>query len=134
MFCRHCGKEINDNAYICVGCGCKVERPEEKPAQPSFFDNYKLVAILSLVCSAVGFIIFAFASWIVGYIFIILAMLSGNPIQKAWKNAGGKKTIKYSAFRKQFAQTSADHQLLHISNIVCSIILILSIILIFLVI
>lgn len=24
-FCSKCGKEINDDAVICVGCGCKVE-------------------------------------------------------------------------------------------------------------
>ncbi len=22
MFCKHCGKEISDNAVICVHCGC----------------------------------------------------------------------------------------------------------------
>ncbi|MFR9603647.1 MAG: TM2 domain-containing protein [Rikenellaceae bacterium] len=22
MYCKHCGKEINDNAVICVHCGC----------------------------------------------------------------------------------------------------------------
>ena len=26
MFCPFCGKEIADNAYICVGCGNKVEQ------------------------------------------------------------------------------------------------------------
>ncbi len=25
MFCSKCGKEINDDAVICVHCGCKVE-------------------------------------------------------------------------------------------------------------
>ena len=24
MFCRNCGAEINDNAVICVKCGCAV--------------------------------------------------------------------------------------------------------------
>ncbi len=26
MFCSHCGKQIPDNAYICVGCGNKVQK------------------------------------------------------------------------------------------------------------
>lgn len=26
MFCTHCGAEINDEAFICVKCGCKVMR------------------------------------------------------------------------------------------------------------
>ena len=25
MFCRNCGKEINDQAVICVHCGCSVQ-------------------------------------------------------------------------------------------------------------
>lgn len=25
MFCKFCGKEINENAYICVHCGAKVK-------------------------------------------------------------------------------------------------------------
>ena len=24
MFCRNCGKELNDEAVVCVGCGCAV--------------------------------------------------------------------------------------------------------------
>lgn len=24
MFCKHCGAEINDNAVVCVKCGCAV--------------------------------------------------------------------------------------------------------------
>ena len=24
MYCKNCGKEIGDNAYICSGCGVKV--------------------------------------------------------------------------------------------------------------
>lgn len=26
MFCRHCGKEISDQAVICVGCGAEVKQ------------------------------------------------------------------------------------------------------------
>lgn len=24
MFCKHCGAEINDNAVVCIKCGCAV--------------------------------------------------------------------------------------------------------------
>lgn len=24
MFCKNCGKEISDNAYVCLNCGAKV--------------------------------------------------------------------------------------------------------------
>ncbi len=25
MFCKHCGKEVNENAVICVHCGCALK-------------------------------------------------------------------------------------------------------------
>lgn len=25
MFCKHCGTQVNDNAVICVSCGCSVK-------------------------------------------------------------------------------------------------------------
>ena len=60
MFCRHCGKEINDEAVICVHCGCAVT-PRAKPAenttttvtQPNAKD--KLVAgLLALLLGGIG--------------------------------------------------------------------------------
>ena len=32
MFCRNCGKELPENAYVCIGCGCLAE---SKPVQPT---------------------------------------------------------------------------------------------------
>ena len=26
MFCTHCGAEINDDAFVCVKCGCRVDQ------------------------------------------------------------------------------------------------------------
>ena len=26
MFCENCGKEIDDNADVCVNCGCFVKK------------------------------------------------------------------------------------------------------------
>lgn len=30
MYCRHCGKEINDKAVVCTGCGQPVENGETR--------------------------------------------------------------------------------------------------------
>jgi len=30
MFCKHCGAEINDNAVICVKCGCKTGKKQNE--------------------------------------------------------------------------------------------------------
>ena len=32
MYCPKCGKEINDEAVICVGCGCQVKQKAEASA------------------------------------------------------------------------------------------------------
>lgn len=30
MFCKNCGKEIADNAFVCPNCGVKVEEDKSK--------------------------------------------------------------------------------------------------------
>lgn len=36
MFCSKCGKEIDDAAVVCTGCGCPTQnyKKESQPAQP----------------------------------------------------------------------------------------------------
>lgn len=24
-YCKHCGKEVNDGAAVCLNCGCKID-------------------------------------------------------------------------------------------------------------
>ncbi len=24
MYCKHCGKEVKEEAYVCLNCGCKI--------------------------------------------------------------------------------------------------------------
>ena len=40
MFCNKCGNEINDEAVICVGCGCSVNNSSVEK------DNNGLITIL----------------------------------------------------------------------------------------
>lgn len=30
MFCKYCGKEVDEQAYVCTGCGCLIERTPQK--------------------------------------------------------------------------------------------------------
>ena len=39
MYCSHCGKEINDEAEICVNCGCRVK-------ETAGADNNKIIRFL----------------------------------------------------------------------------------------
>ena len=34
MFCRNCGKEVNDNAVVCVSCGAAVKPQSSKQDGP----------------------------------------------------------------------------------------------------
>lgn len=60
MFCKNCGKEIDDNAYVCPHCGVKVEKSELQSQEKntlaivgfvlSFF-----IAIAGLICSILAY-------------------------------------------------------------------------------
>ena len=54
-YCKHCGKQINDETVICPGCGCQVKEFEEDSVNPGF-------VILSVLIPIVG-IIMAIAFW-----------------------------------------------------------------------
>ncbi len=42
MYCSHCGKEIHDEAEICVHCGCRVKNAPGATAT----DNNKIIRFL----------------------------------------------------------------------------------------
>ena len=39
MYCQHCGKEINDNAVVCIHCGCAVGLEKNNVTVQSDKDN-----------------------------------------------------------------------------------------------
>ena len=62
MFCTKCGNEINDNAYICVHCGCVVNEnnaPEkEDKVVREEKDNMPIIAlVLSFFIPLAGLIV-----------------------------------------------------------------------------
>ncbi len=64
MFCKNCGKEISDNAYVCPNCGVKVENDAneknplaEKRTNPLAIVGFVLaflIPIAGLICSIIG--------------------------------------------------------------------------------
>lgn len=40
MYCSHCGKEVNENAEICMNCGCRVQ------GEKNSTDIYKVIRFL----------------------------------------------------------------------------------------
>ena len=65
MFCKNCGKEVAENAYVCTGCGCLVDKAsptktsivEEMEKQPANKITLllKIFLIISITCAALGF-------------------------------------------------------------------------------
>ena len=58
MYCRNCGKEIDDNAYVCPHCGVKVERINDQPRADADSGSKVGWGILSFLIPIVGLILF----------------------------------------------------------------------------
>ena len=57
MFCSKCGKEINDEAVVCVHCGCATQNmrtEESKKDQPIIINNNNSASSSAAASAAVG--------------------------------------------------------------------------------
>lgn len=57
MFCSKCGKEINDEAVVCVHCGCATEKfrkQESKKDQPIIINNNNSASSSAAAAAAAG--------------------------------------------------------------------------------
>ena len=56
MYCKNCGKEVNDNAVVCIHCGVAIDN---KPATNSLTGESKtgLGALLGIFLGLIGLII-----------------------------------------------------------------------------
>ncbi len=59
MYCRICGKEINDQAVICPHCGCATK---ETPIQPTRSKQLNVLSLLGFIFSLVSLLIALFGS------------------------------------------------------------------------
>ncbi len=58
MFCRKCGKEIMDDAVICVHCGCSTENNGNKVLPNADDQPSTGLAVLGFFCPIVGLILY----------------------------------------------------------------------------
>ena len=80
-FCTYCGKQVADEAVICLNCGCQVKRfaqapnvIQQPPVKHVFIEEKESsLAIWSKVCGAVSFFFGWFA---LGITAIVLAVCS----------------------------------------------------------
>lgn len=99
-YCRECGKEISENAVVCIHCGCQVK---ELKSTATVTRNNKWIALLLwfflggfgghkfyigrtdlgvayILSMTVGWLLFAIPPFIVGILLIVdlVAILSGE--------------------------------------------------------
>ena len=55
MFCKNCGKEIMDEAVVCIHCGCSTQ---DKPAKKKDSSNIGML-LIGLLIPLAGLIIWA---------------------------------------------------------------------------
>lgn len=80
-FCTYCGKEIADQAVICLHCGCKTStvanpafsQPIAQPQQILVEEEESHLAVSAKICGIISF----FIGWFVlGITAIVLAVMS----------------------------------------------------------
>ena len=58
MFCRHCGKEVKDEAVVCTSCGCSLENKPTQPVNPEYETSKTGFGVLfALLLGLIGLII-----------------------------------------------------------------------------
>lgn len=81
MFCKNCGKEIDDNAFVCVHCGVTVTSEKEVPST-----KYSPWAIVGMIVSLASLLISFFGVVpLIGIIFSCIGMK-----QTAYANVKGR--------------------------------------------
>lgn len=74
MFCTHCGAEINDDAFVCVKCGCRVDQKLPASQANAQRDDTMLTVIkvfLILGCIAEGWLLIPLAWCILGSLILV---------------------------------------------------------------
>ncbi len=88
MFCTHCGAEINDEAFICVKCGCKVyEKAPDIKVKNESDDTMSVVIKVFLIfgCISQGWLLIPLAWCVPITVNIFNCMKNGTPISTGMK-------------------------------------------------
>ena len=87
-FCEKCGKELMDDAVVCMGCGCSVGKAPAAPKPSAAVEKSggaqsSALSIVSIVVGAIG-ILMAWLIALLGYIFggaaLACALVAGKKV------------------------------------------------------
>lgn len=57
MFCKNCGKEVDEKAYVCIHCGCKLD--EEEKTENNVFESLSQAFSVIALAGILVYIIFS---------------------------------------------------------------------------
>ncbi len=63
MFCVNCGKEVDENAVICVNCGCAIKKIKQKKERNNK-ETINIITLISFLAWVVFHIVAAVDEWI----------------------------------------------------------------------
>ena len=103
-FCEKCGKEILDEAVVCPGCGCAIEKRAKQISYDDCVKGASKTNIISAVALVIGVVCALFVNVWIGVILCLVAELTAlspnSKVQKALKNnnkSSDKKEFKEKA-------------------------------------
>ena len=87
-YCRECGKEINENAVVCVHCGCAIENKNNINERSKavafllrfflgglgghkFYVNNSSMGIVYALCNTIGWFLFCIPPFVIAILNII---------------------------------------------------------------
>ena len=81
-YCNHCGKEINDDAVICINCGCSTQNNELKKS-----NSLQIAAQVFMIISTIywGFFLIPLAWCIPMTVALSNKIKSGEQISTGFK-------------------------------------------------
>lgn len=54
MYCSNCGAEVNDNAVVCIKCGCAVNQPKQPECQNGSSKDWLVTLLLCFFVGCLG--------------------------------------------------------------------------------
>ena len=74
MFCKNCGKELNESAVVCTGCGCAVEQTQGKKQKGTSNIGSCNISIIGFVLALVSIFSLMFYPLMLETVYISFAM------------------------------------------------------------
>ena len=70
-YCSKCGKEIHEEAVVCIHCGCSVDSAKKESTESKILEKYKSDVNSAYIFSIIGLVL----SFGIGFVFAIISFI-----------------------------------------------------------